>query len=54
MIKNCEGLCAKCGSYDVDFYTAISQDNQISYPYSCKNCGHQGKEWYELTYIESE
>lgn len=53
MIRN-SGHCGKCESMNLEYQSQELNDNQIYYPYTCGDCGHEGKEWYILTYIETE
>lgn len=48
------GYCAKCNSQEVAYGVLEVVDETIYYPYTCPVCGHQGKEWYNVVYIESE
>ena len=48
------GYCAKCGSNNIGYEAQELVDNDICYPYECRDCSHTGKEWYHLEYIESE
>lgn len=49
------GSCAYCGSEELT-YGAIefSDGNMIYYPFTCDECGAEGKEWYEMTYSCTE
>jgi len=49
-----QGKCAKCGGENLDYHSMELRDNDVYYPYTCADCGHDGKEWYHLEYIESE
>ena len=48
-----EGLCAKCGSEDINYKAMYPEDANIVYPYVCEECGHEGKEYYLATYQET-
>ena len=50
----CQGQCAKCGSDNLDYQAQELQDNSCYYPYVCQECGHVGKEWYSLSYVDTE
>ena len=53
MIRN-NGHCGKCESMNLIYHSQELVDNQIYYLYTCEDCGHEGREWYALTYIETE
>jgi len=45
-----EGRCPKCGNTDLDYGASELECNQIFYPFSCKYCKFEGKEWYILKF----
>jgi hypothetical protein len=45
-----QGLCANCGSEDIDYQRSNLVDESIGYEYECNSCGHFGEEWYNLVY----
>lgn len=48
--KNEQGKCPKCRSDNLE-YGAISLEGDMAYyPYTCKDCGQQGEEWYKLEF----
>ncbi len=47
------GICPKCGSEDLDYGVIEVQDDMVYYPFTCSECGAEGKEWYDLDFIES-
>ena len=47
-----EGKCPQCQSENLTYETCVNEGNQLYYPFTCENCGYQGKEWYSLTFIE--
>jgi len=47
------GKCVNCNSINIDYEGCEMVDDMISYEYSCNDCGSNGKEWYEITYVES-
>jgi DNA-directed RNA polymerase subunit M/transcription elongation factor TFIIS len=50
-----EGTCPKCQGENVSYDGASElQDNEIGYPIKCNDCGFIGKEWYRLTYVETQ
>jgi hypothetical protein len=52
--KNGQGQCKICGSLALEYGAVELEGEQLHYPYTCLNCGNHGKEWYSLTYVESE
>lgn len=45
------GVCPFCGGTNLD-YDAIEFDGEMCYyPYKCRECGHEGEEWYEISFI---
>jgi len=48
------GICPKCGSVLLDYGDDELVDNDISYEFTCGDCGAMGKEWYHMEWIESE
>ena len=48
------GNCGKCNSENIDYGAIDNQDGLAFYPYECSDCGHTGKEWYELNYIGTD
>lgn len=47
------GKCVNCNSINIDYENCEMVDDMISYEYSCNDCESNGKEWYEITYVES-
>lgn len=48
------GFCAKCNGTNLDYGAMELQDSCVFYPYNCLDCKHEGKEWYNLEYTDSE
>jgi len=52
----CKGKCPKCGSenlkYDAWELESIIGDS-LYYPFTCKDCGCEGKEWYDMNYADT-
>ena len=47
------GTCPICGSSDLE-YGAMKRGtvgNEIYYPFTCLDCGFEGREWYILTFV---
>lgn len=47
---NCEGLCPVCHSDNVDYESIELREGMAYFPYTCKNCGTEGEEWYNLQF----
>ena len=45
-----QGMCAKCGSTDVDYGHMELDAESVYYEMSCNDCGVSMHEWYDLTY----
>jgi len=48
-----QGECPECGSTNLD-YDAMELGeigDQVYYPFLCKNCGFNGREWYKLEFV---
>jgi hypothetical protein len=52
-MKFIAGVCAKCGSENLDYDNSEPLDNGIIYPYICLACDAEGEERYELVFIEN-
>ena len=52
-----QGICPKCCGESLEFSGHSNNggvyDNYISYEFSCDDCGYEGKELYELNYVET-
>lgn len=48
-----KGACANCNSTNIEYGGTELHDEQMSYDYTCNDCGEPGKEWYTLEYIET-
>lgn len=46
------GVCPKCGKESLDYGAIEVQDDMIYYPYTCSECGTEGKEWYNIEFVE--
>ena len=58
MEKICEERCPKCGAtlknQDLDYGASELGDGFIYYPVTCKKCGCEFKEYYDLVYSSTE
>jgi hypothetical protein len=52
-VRDCQGECFKCDSSNLEYDRANIDGEELSYDYECKDCGHFGKEWYSVGYIET-
>lgn len=49
------GKCPKCGSQMITYGALEIEDGDFMYyPATCSDCGCKFKEWYSLTFQESE
>lgn len=46
------GICPVCGSEELSYGSIDASYNNVSYPWTCENCGSKGKEYYSLTFEE--
>lgn len=53
IIKKCQGYCPVCGSEDLEWGSTEISGTDLGYEFTCNDCGSEGTEWYELTYIET-
>ena len=50
--SNKQGQCPYCNSNKLEYGVIERQEDGLAYyPWTCKNCGHSGEEWYELKFI---
>ena len=54
LIKECNGECPVCGNELLDYSCSIMKDNNLIYPFECKQCGCKGKEILILEYLHTE
>lgn len=53
--KNSQGKCPNCDSEDLSYHGVLHNcANQCYEEFECNNCFHEGKEWFSLTYIDTE
>lgn len=51
---NCIGKCPKCGNELLNYGSLeISDGDFVFYPFECPECGFEGRENYELNYIDT-
>jgi uncharacterized protein with PIN domain len=44
------GKCPRCNTTIEDYGTQELLDMTVYYPFTCKKCGFEGREWYDLTF----
>jgi len=49
-----QGQCPNCSGEELEYDVMEITGVDIYYNFSCDECGMTGKEWYKLTYTESE
>jgi len=49
--KHEQGKCPNCGSLLLTYGALTMHENQVFYPVTCDECGHEDKEWYKLTFV---
>lgn len=48
--SNEAGVCPFCGGTNLDYGTVELEGEMCYYPYKCLECGHEGEEWYEMSF----
>ena len=48
------GYCPFCDARLIEYGAIELDDNCLYYPFTCDECGAEGKEWYDIEYTESE
>ena len=46
-----QGRCPKCNSDDLKYDSLEIVDDSLYYPYTCRQCEFDGREWYNLHFI---
>lgn len=47
---NEEGRCPKCKGMNLVYGTLEIESGMCYYPYTCKDCGQLGEEWYSMEF----
>jgi transcription elongation factor Elf1 len=47
------GKCSHCGSENLEYEAIVLDGDMAGYPVTCKDCGAEGSEWYNLNYCET-
>jgi len=48
-----QGKCPQCLSENLQYETCVHDGEQLYFPFVCCECDYEGKEWYNLEFIES-
>ena len=46
----CQGQCAACYSENIEYDSFQYEGDYGFYPYECKECGSEGREFFDLVY----
>ncbi len=49
-----EGKCPHCGGDDINYESAEFEPGAVYYPSTCRDCGGEWEEWYELKFSGQE
>ena len=52
--KKCVGDCPKCGKNNLNYGLSEGLDDTRVYPFTCEDCGCEGRECYSEIYTETE
>jgi hypothetical protein len=47
------GVCTFCTSENIKYGCMEWTMDSLYYPVECLDCGAEGKEWYEVTFVET-
>lgn len=45
------GVCAACGSGNIEYGKLVDTANEVYYPITCNDCGAKSREVYDLIHI---
>lgn len=45
-----EGTCPNCKNEELEYDSCYPEGNQMIYPFTCRKCGCQGKEFYAMNF----
>lgn len=48
--SNSEGRCPFCDSYNMEYGSLEFEGDLCYFPWTCRNCGHEGQEWYSMCF----
>lgn len=46
------GVCPHCGSMNLVYGSIEPEGEMIYYPWTCEDCSHSDKEWYDIIFSE--
>lgn len=49
--SNWQGKCCVCNSDSIDYGVVVFTDGQCYFPWTCKQCGQTGEEWFDMQFI---
>ncbi|MCL2797627.1 MAG: hypothetical protein FWD58_06200 [Firmicutes bacterium] len=49
-LSNEAGTCPLCGGKDLDYGASYVEDNDLNYPWECKECKATGVEYYTVEF----
>lgn len=51
MKSNIQGQCPHCTSDNLNYDSIQVEKDVCYYPFTCEECGQEGSEWYEMSFI---
>ena len=45
------GVCPICNSMDLDYGAVQFDSDMLYFPFTCKQCGCKGEEWYSMGFV---
>lgn len=45
------GVCVECGSDELEWGNVVLDEETMKYEYECENCGCEGEEVYNITFV---
>jgi len=52
--QNCQGKCTFCDKENLDYKAIVLQDDFVYFPFTCDDCGTEGREYYAIQYSETD
>lgn len=49
--SNDVGTCPRCDGANLDYDAVRFEGDMCYFPWHCKECGQDGEEWYEMTFM---
>ena len=50
-MRNETGVCAACGSKNIEYGKLVDTAEEVYYPITCNDCGAKSREVYDLIHI---